>query len=51
VTFVVVPFASQAQATQFGSHGFWLNLAINTALYGTPIAFAARRYLRDNQQG
>jgi hypothetical protein len=44
VTFVIVPL-SHAKPTVFGSHLFWVNLAINTALYGTPIAFAARRYL------
>ena len=49
MTFVVVPFASHARPTPFGSTGFWVNLAINTALYGTPIAFAARRYLRAMQ--
>lgn len=45
MTFVVVPL-SHAHTTPFGSYGFWVNLAINTALYGTPIAFTARRYLR-----
>lgn len=45
MTFVVVPH-SHARPTAFGSYGFWVNLAINTALYGTPIAFAARRFIR-----
>jgi hypothetical protein len=48
MTFLVVPL-SHAHPTPFGSYGFWMNLAINTALYGTPIAFAARRYLRQAQ--
>ena len=45
VTYGIVPL-SNARVTPLWSHGFWLNLAINTALYGTPIAFAARKYLR-----
>lgn len=45
MTFVVVPL-SHARPTVFGSYPFWVNLAINTLLYGTPIAFAAQRYLR-----
>jgi hypothetical protein len=44
MTFVVVPH-SHARPTAFGSYGFWVNLAINTLLYGTVIAFAAKRFL------
>ncbi len=44
MTFGVAPL-SHARPTAFGSYGFWVNLAINTALYGTPIAFVARRLL------
>ena len=48
VTYGIVPL-SNARVTPLGSHLFWINLAINTALYGTPIAYAARRYLRGAQ--
>jgi hypothetical protein len=45
VTYGIVPL-SHARVTPLGSYAFWVNLAINTALYGTPIAYAAKRYLR-----
>ncbi len=45
VTYGIVPL-SHARVTPLWSPQFWINLAINTALYGTPIAFAAKRFLR-----
>jgi hypothetical protein len=44
VTYGIVPL-SHAKITPLWSYPFWMNLAINTALYGTPIAFAARRWI------
>ena len=50
VTYGIVPL-SNARVTPLGSYGFWVNLAINTALYGTPIAFAAKHWLSPQNKG
>jgi hypothetical protein len=42
--FVVIPLSAAKQGV-IGSYGFNMNLLLNILLFGTPIAFAARRFL------
>ena len=41
---VVIPLSAAKQGV-IGSHGFNINLLLNTLLFGTPIAYAARHFL------
>jgi len=42
--FIVIPLSAAKQGV-IGSYGFNMNLLLNTLLFGTPIAYAARRLL------